>query len=461
MKAYRALIAAIVMAILSLGIVNISSASGHPPYQLGHAKACKADYFKSTHVHMVRGKRVRFVACVYRAPVTATTKGGDPPTAISITPSESPAIVGDIITYSMVVADVLTSTLGQVYMTDNGVKLTGCTGPTPTSQGSLAYSCTETYTSSDTGSHLIAGIFLGDATYGQSAGQIVEPVDLTAPTTTTTIPLSGVLSTTTTTTSPPPTTTTTQAPTIALGVSLDPLYTQSPNNPLVVTYNYSASATETLNGLTSPDPSLPPGTLYLYNDGSRVCSASVGDSVSSARCVVTYAATGNNTVTIEYVSGANIAQQTYTEDITAFATTTRASFVVVNSMTVMRVVGLETESQVRLSVSVTDQNGNPVSPAAGAVSFDVNGLGVFTTTANGQTECDLTVFNPAPGVRAVAAFSSSNCTDPPGSVCSFAYGCMVGSISFLSSVGGTGDFAGSATDTRSEGGAVVTLPAGS
>jgi hypothetical protein len=54
------------------------------------------------------------------APPTTTTTTKDPPTAVAIVASESPAMIGDVITYSMTVADVLTATQGAVYMTDNG-----------------------------------------------------------------------------------------------------------------------------------------------------------------------------------------------------------------------------------------------------------------------------------------------------------------------------------------------------
>jgi hypothetical protein len=116
---------------------------------------------------------------------TTTTTTKDPPTAIAIVASESPAIVGDVITYSMTVANVLTATQGAVYMTDNGVTLPNCSGPVATNQGSLSYVCDVTYT--DVGSHLIVGVFLGDTVYGQSAGQLTEAVQMPT-TTTTTLP---------------------------------------------------------------------------------------------------------------------------------------------------------------------------------------------------------------------------------------------------------------------------------
>lgn len=239
MKLRLALIATL---ILSLGGFSLNaSAATHPTYALGKAPACAIDYHKSTLTHVVKrhGKRirVRYVACVYHAPVivttttvppTTTTTLADPPTVIAITPSESPAIVGDVITYSMTIVDVLTPTLGAVYMTDDGITLTGCVGPTATNQGTLTYSCSETYASTDVGSHQIAGIFLGDAIYAQSAGQLVEPVLLTAPPTTTTTVLntttySAPAPTTTTTLAPTPTTTTTTLPPLTVVVSCNSL----------------------------------------------------------------------------------------------------------------------------------------------------------------------------------------------------------------------------------------------
>jgi hypothetical protein len=110
---------------------------------------------------------------------TTTTTSKDPPTAIAIVASESPAIVGEVVTYSMTVADVLTATQGAVYMTDNGVRLANCSGPVATTQGSLSYSCDVTY--ADVGSHLIVGVFLGDTVYGPSAGQLTEAVQTSIP----------------------------------------------------------------------------------------------------------------------------------------------------------------------------------------------------------------------------------------------------------------------------------------
>lgn len=208
MKNYRLLTAVVLIGTLLLGFATTSDAATHATYALGKATTCRANYHKTTKVHTVRGKRTRYVACAYKAPIvtttaiaptTTTTKPGDPPTNVSIAASETPAIVGDDTTYTMTVADVLTATQAGVYMTDNGATIANCAGPTPTSEGSLVYTCDETYGDGDVGDHLIAGIFLGDDTYGQSAGQIDEPVQ--EPSLTLTPPPADDV--TTTTTQPP------------------------------------------------------------------------------------------------------------------------------------------------------------------------------------------------------------------------------------------------------------------
>ena len=363
-KLMKTRIAVIAVMILSLGTVGISGASPHRPYVLGKATSCRVSYRKSTLTHVVRrdGKRlrVRYVACVYVAPkpvvttVVTTTTLADPPTFVSVSSSESPAIVGDTITYTMVVADVLTSTLGQVYMLDNGVKLTNCAGPTAQSNGSLAYVCTEVYSLADVGPHLIVGVFLGDAVYAQSAGSLAVSVDLTAPVMTTAP---------TTTTSPPPTTTTTQAP--------------------------------------------PPTT----------------------------------TTTV------------YTPP----QTTTKVSFSLVSSSPVVYSYGPGTKYSLELSATVTDSNGT-VFPAAGAISFNINGIGVITTTKPGQTTCALSIIDPEPSTLVAPMFYMSDCTTPPGYVCSFAYGCVIQHVSSFPAVVGTGEFDGTSVDVDSRGSASLALP---
>ncbi len=105
-------------------------------------------------------------------------------------------------------------------------------------------------------------------------------------------------------------------PTVAapvLAAQLDPSFTQDTTNPLLVTYQYSASAT--INGV--PDPNLPAGVLNLYSDGDLVCSIPVGGSVDGGSCRVTYLAYGGHSVIVTYSSGVLSTTQTDMEVIPA------------------------------------------------------------------------------------------------------------------------------------------------
>lgn len=81
------LIVAVTMVALTT-ISGLSSASVHQTYALGKATACRANYHKSTLTHLVKGKHVRYVACVYRAPVkppsTTTTTDATPTTTTTV-----------------------------------------------------------------------------------------------------------------------------------------------------------------------------------------------------------------------------------------------------------------------------------------------------------------------------------------------------------------------------------------
>ena len=75
-----ALFAAIFMGAGLVGVAGVPAAvaATHPTYPLGKAKSCRAHYVKRTERHKVKGKEVRYVACVYvapkkSAPTTSTT----------------------------------------------------------------------------------------------------------------------------------------------------------------------------------------------------------------------------------------------------------------------------------------------------------------------------------------------------------------------------------------------------
>jgi hypothetical protein len=81
MKIRFAVIAAVVLSLVSMN----AGASTHPTYALGKAKTCHVNYMKKTETHVVKGKRVRYVACVYKAPVKAIAPNS-PLVSVAVTP---------------------------------------------------------------------------------------------------------------------------------------------------------------------------------------------------------------------------------------------------------------------------------------------------------------------------------------------------------------------------------------
>ena len=96
-------------------------------------------------------------------------------------------------------------------------------------------------------------------------------------------------------------TTPTVAPTIT--AHLDPTFTQDPDDPLDVTYNYSASAQSQLTDTQPVQVNLPAGILNLYSNGLLACSLNVGGSTAGGDCPVTYAAYGDESIIVTYESG--------------------------------------------------------------------------------------------------------------------------------------------------------------
>jgi hypothetical protein len=124
-------------------------------------------------------------------------------------------------------------------------------------------------------------------------------------------------------------------PTVSYRAGVDPTFTQSPTNPLAVTYAYSATATATVGGaatnLAATDQ-LPSGILNFYSSvtpggpRSLYCSTNVGGAISAASCPITYTETGTYQVTTEYIpNAASAVTETDTETIVPFGTTTSVS----------------------------------------------------------------------------------------------------------------------------------------
>lgn len=68
----KLLIPVLMLAMISAGSaisLNLASAAtAHPSYALGKAKHCKVNFVKKTATHKVKGKSVRYVECIYKAP---------------------------------------------------------------------------------------------------------------------------------------------------------------------------------------------------------------------------------------------------------------------------------------------------------------------------------------------------------------------------------------------------------
>jgi hypothetical protein len=205
------------------------------------------------------------------------------------------------------------------------------------------------------------------------------------------------------TTDPPPVT--------VLSASVAQTFTVSPTNPLVTTFTYTAAAIETVttNGVAVQtnlglQGTLPSGTLSLTADGVPECSISVGGATAGGPCTVTFAATGNHAVVATYTSGATSTSGAVTAVVTPFST---ATYVGGNYNSTGASSGVWTGE-----VSVGDENGNVLSPAAGQVTISLldNGTTLGTwTTSSAVTACTWTV---SLGVTTDTFTNSGSCTGP-------------------------------------------------
>ncbi|HTX08332.1 MAG TPA: hypothetical protein VME22_06955 [Solirubrobacteraceae bacterium] len=184
----------------------------------------------------------------------------------------------------------------------------------------------------------------------------------------------------------------TAAPTIRYSTRVDPTFTQSPSNPLAVTYSYSADATETVDGVSTDlaqADDLPIGILQLYGQTSDtepgqvlLCSIEVGGAVSGGTCgPIDYQDLGTFQLTTDYVvSATNSTTSTETVTISPFTTTTTEQ------------LGTPTYSEpssgwlTTLTPTVTDQNGTQLNTptqlsiwdARNGAEWTGNGSGVAT-----------------------------------------------------------------------------------
>lgn len=275
--------------------------AAHAAYAL-KGKKCRVDFIKRTERHNVGGKQRRYVACVYKKPVA------DPPTVVTVTSSENPAVVGDSVTYTVVVDHILGPTTGKLELWDGATQLTKCSIPqTPTApngSAEIAGQCTEVAQVS--GYSPISGIFTGDQVYAQAAGTLLETISVPAPTTTTqpapdtatTLPAdtTTTLAPETTTTVPettttiPDTTTSTTTTTVPVTTTTTPptLIDEATTVTGVRALDIGGGNLE-LSATVTPEPSVTigsdGGTVTFSDVDQTLCVASAGIG-GSWRCII-------------------------------------------------------------------------------------------------------------------------------------------------------------------------------
>ncbi len=225
----------------------------------------------------------------------------------------------------------------------------------------------------------------------------------------------------------PASTPTAPAPTVSLKARLDSVE-QSPANPFAVTYIYSASATETLSGITKPAPTLPQGVLDLYADGLLACSINVGASTASGECPVRESM-GAHTIIVTYTSGAASATETTVQQIEPFATAATSTTLQVTdegcTVTATPLIeGTNTTCVYTMAVSFDEPDGPVPSgevtrhfSGAGKVS-DVSGeheatLATSFRMASGSSSCAVTMETTKYAPHA-AAINKSTISGSPG-----------------------------------------------
>lgn len=377
-------------------------------YVMRHPKAkCAAHYVKRTLRLHEHGKMVRVVGCVFVRPVvhkkavkpiTVGTTGtktlvpptvtADPPTGVTITSNDNPAVVGASVTYTVTVASTaIPQTTGQLEVFDNGVALAGCDPiavPTYPGNGTFVGTCSTIYSAATV--DVISAVFTGDSVFAQSEGSMTETVFATAPATTSTTTVTssgGGGGTITTTTSSPPAVATTK---LIVGLA-SPAFTQAAGNGLDVTYAADASATSTLSGVTTAI-ALPAATLTFYAGARPVCTVAVSATTPSGTCQIDYNGYGPETVTVGITDGTDSPDTTgaVTEDIGPLpvADTSYWGSSVTNTVPAAAI----NVSSGQATVTITDANFEGAASLT-ATAYDATGAVVGTCTATVGTSTAL------------------------------------------------------------------------
>jgi hypothetical protein len=190
------------------------------------------------------------------------------------------------------------------------------------------------------------------------------------------------------------------APTVRYSARVDPSFVQSPDNPLSITYSFSADATATVNGVTTDLAStgaLPDGVLNLYttyvpgqpaspigiglppNGESLICAIDIGGSTAGGSCPTTYQTTGTYQVTTQAIwSTTNSVTQTDSETISPYGTQTALTSASSNGQTLY-------------GASVGDDHGNTVPAGPNDLGLSITDattgqqVGTFPTSSAGDS----------------------------------------------------------------------------
>jgi hypothetical protein len=167
-------------------------------------------------------------------------------------------------------------------------------------------------------------------------------------------------------------------------VHLAPL-AQTPNEPLRVTYSFSATASEQA-GSTKKPVALPKGVVELFDGGNLVCAVNVGGAVTGGSCPVTYENFGAHTIVVTYL-GPSSSTETQTEQVNPFPTSTTLALEGPYKCAANHETEPEAEScWWTASALTTDQFGH--APAEGSTAIEIKGSGggsaVGPTVLGGQ-----------------------------------------------------------------------------
>lgn len=208
---------------------------------------------------------------------------------------------------------------------------------------------------------------------------------------------------------------------------VDPSFTQNPTNPLTVTYDYSASATESDGSLQlnlATGGALPAGVLDFYSQtepgsgGQELfCSINVGGATSSGQCPITYGQFGAYRVTTEYIPNQTTAvTETDVETIAAIPTTTTLT-VTKDSCGTTGDAGLPYPPgpdgipycAYTMSTSVVDANGN-TPPGSTTVRVSAPQSDGNTATLSTRSQgCTFDVIAAAPAYQVTAELFALDC----------------------------------------------------